>query len=213
MKEVEDLLIDKLYSGEETIEVFARLKVTEVLENEILDSVVSNIFQGRYVRETIFAKSTAYQALLEGYYNISGEDYEAINALAIVEYRHEYSTFTDDNQYIEGNSTGLTLRFGKRKEKQTYKYADHKMFEKGHMFQFYVWKESFDSQHYFNILCALLLGIELLIAATSLVDETRDIEAILGTVNHPNELPDEEKNKLRFKSSQYSEALLLLMGL
>ena len=87
------------------------------------------------------------------------------------------------------------------------------MFEKGHMFQFYVWKESFDSQHYFNILCALLLGIELLIAATSLVDETRDIEAILGTVNHPNELPDEEKNKLKFKSSQYSEALLLLMGL
>ena len=213
MKEVEDLLIDKLYSGEETIEVFARLKVTEVLENEILDSVVSNIFQGRYVRETIFAKSTAYQALLEGYYNISGEDYEAINALAIVEYRHEYSTFTDDNQYIEGNSTGLTLRFGKRKEKQTYKYADHKMFEKGHMFQFYVWKESFDSQHYFNIVCALILGVLLLIVAANLVDEAREIEAILGTVKHPNHLPQEEKDKLKFNSGEYSESIINFMFL
>ena len=213
MKEVEDLLIDKLYSGEETIEVFARLKVTEVLENEILDSVVSNIFQGRYVRETIFAKSTAYQALLEGYYNIAGEDYEAINALAIVEYRHEYSTFTDDNQYIEGNSTGLTLRFGKRKEKQTYKYAEHKMFEKGHMFQFYVWKESFDSQHYFNIVCALILGVLLLIVAANLVDEAREIEAILGTVKHPNHLPQEEKDKLKFNSGEYSESIINFMFL
>ena len=213
MKEVEDLLIDKLYSGEETIEVFARLKVTEVLENEILDSVVSNIFQGRYVRETIFAKSTAYQALLEGYYNIAGEDYEAINALAIVEYRHEYSTFTDDNQYIEGNSTGLTLRFGKRKEKQTYKYAEHKMFEKGHMFQFYVWKESFDSQHYFNIVCALILGVLLLIVAANLVDEAREIEAILGTVKHPNLLPQEEKDKLKFNSGEYSESIINFMFL
>ena len=207
------MLIDKLYSGEETIEVFARLKVTEVLENEILDSVVSNIFQGRYVRETIFAKSTAYQALLEGYYNISGEDYEAINALAIVEYRHEYSTFTDDNQYIEGNSTGLTLRFGKRKEKQTYKYAEHKMFEKGHMFQFYVWKESFDSQHYFNIVCALILGVLLLIVAANLVDEAREIEAILGTVKHPNHLPQEEKDKLKFNSGEYSESIINFMFL
>ena len=212
LKEVEDLLIDRLYSGEETIELFSRLDVVEVLENEILDSVVSNIFMGRYIRESVHAKSTAYKSLMEGYYNVPGKDYDAINRLAIVRYRHDHSSFNKDKSNSSKRSTGLTIKFGKGNKSKKGSRPESKMFEKGHLFQFYVWKESFDAQHYFNIICAIILGILMLFFATSLVDQSKSIEKIEAGISDLNNLTSSEQDELQKESNKYNDFLLLMMA-
>ena len=211
MKEVEDLVIDRLYTEEETIELFARLDVTEVLENQIIDSVVSNIFQGRYIREPIFVKSTAYKALMEGYGNIKGKEYDAINTLAMIRYRHDHYSTSQKDKKTSGKSIGLKMNCGNNKKSKRRRLIESKMLEKGHIFQFYVWKESFDSQHYFNIFCTIILGIAMLIFASRLLDKERQIESIVSGVSDLNTLSSAQKEKLKTESDTYFTYFITLL--
>ena len=55
MNEVEDMLVDKGYSGIQVIDMIAFLDIIEILQNPMLDSIISNMYYGPYQRE-VFLK-------------------------------------------------------------------------------------------------------------------------------------------------------------
>ena len=50
--EVEDMLIDKTYNGTEVIDLIDILNIIEILQNPMIDSIVSNMYYGPYERES-----------------------------------------------------------------------------------------------------------------------------------------------------------------
>ena len=58
LTEVEDLLRDKTYGGTEVINMIVFLDIIEILQNPMIDSIVSNMYFGPYEREFFLKKST-----------------------------------------------------------------------------------------------------------------------------------------------------------
>ena len=50
--EVKDMLIDKTYNGTEVIDLIDILNIIEILQNPMIDSIVSNMYYGPYERES-----------------------------------------------------------------------------------------------------------------------------------------------------------------
>ena len=63
LREVEDLLHDKLYSGTKVIDLIANVKIIEIMNNPLLDSVVSNIYVGSYQRDFFMKRSLPFNIL------------------------------------------------------------------------------------------------------------------------------------------------------
>lgn len=65
ISEIEDLLRDKTYSGIEILDFIAHLDIIEILQNSMIDSIISNMYFGPYERETFLNKSTCFKVLDE----------------------------------------------------------------------------------------------------------------------------------------------------
>ena len=65
MNEIEDLLRDKTYTGIEVLDLIAHLDIIEILQNTMIDSIISNMYFGPYEREIFLKKSTCYKVIEE----------------------------------------------------------------------------------------------------------------------------------------------------
>ena len=61
INEVQDMLQDKTYSGTEVINMIAFLDIIEILQNPMIDSIISNMYYRPFEREPFFKKSTCYK--------------------------------------------------------------------------------------------------------------------------------------------------------
>ena len=57
MSDVEDMLTDRNYSGIQVIDMIAYLDIIEILQNPMLDSIISNMYNGPFQREIFLRKS------------------------------------------------------------------------------------------------------------------------------------------------------------
>lgn len=57
MNEVEDMLLDKTYSGTEILDFIEILDIIEILTNPMIDSIISNMYLGPYERESFMKRS------------------------------------------------------------------------------------------------------------------------------------------------------------
>ena len=56
ISDVEDMLTDRNYSGIQIIDMIAYLDIIEILQNPMLDSIISNMYKGPYQREIFLRK-------------------------------------------------------------------------------------------------------------------------------------------------------------
>lgn len=65
MNEIEDMLLDKTYAGIEVINMIAFLDIIEILQNPMIDSIISNMYYGPFERETFIKQSTCFKIIEE----------------------------------------------------------------------------------------------------------------------------------------------------
>lgn len=65
MNEIQDMLLDKTYSGIDIINMIEALNIIELLANPMVDSIVSNMYLGPYERESFLNKSTCFKVIEE----------------------------------------------------------------------------------------------------------------------------------------------------
>ena len=90
MNEVEDMLVDKNYSGIQVIDMIAFLDVIEILQNPMLDSIISNMYYGPYQREVFLKKSTCYKTIEEMTNNSPGTDSIVTKTFKFFGYNHSF---------------------------------------------------------------------------------------------------------------------------
>ena len=93
MNEIEDLLRDKTYSGFETIDLIAHLDIIEILQNSMIDSIISNMYFGPYERETFLKKSTCYKILDEQIREEAGSEDLVTRSFKIFSRDHNFKGF------------------------------------------------------------------------------------------------------------------------
>lgn len=78
----------------------------------------------------------------------------------------------------------MKVRNDSNNRKQTSKSDESKHEKiKGNAFQFYVWKESFDVQHYFNLISTIILAILMLIFSNKVIDQQTKVENTRGSLD------------------------------
>ena len=94
MNEVEDMLVDINYSGIQVIDMIAFLDIIEILQNPILDSIISNMYYGPYQREVFLKKSILYRVIEEQTHNAPGMDGIMTKAFKIWGVDHSFKAFS-----------------------------------------------------------------------------------------------------------------------
>ena len=94
MNEVEDMLVDKNYSGVQVIDMIAFLDIIEILQNPMLDSIISNMYYGPYEREVFLKKSTLYKVIEEQTNSSPGTDSIVTKSFKVFGYNHTFKTFS-----------------------------------------------------------------------------------------------------------------------
>lgn len=89
--EVKDMLIDKTYNGTEVIDMIDILNIIEILQNPMIDSIVSNMYYGSYERESFLKKSTWYKIIEEQTSTMPGTDAIVTRSMKIIAYQSKLS--------------------------------------------------------------------------------------------------------------------------
>jgi hypothetical protein len=90
MNEIKDMLLDKTYSGIVVIDLIEMLNIIEILTNPMMDSIVSNMYNGPYERESVLKKSTCYKIFEEQTLLRPGEDDFVSRSFKFVGADHKY---------------------------------------------------------------------------------------------------------------------------
>lgn len=93
MNEVKDLLLDKTYTGSEVIDFIEILDIIEILQNPMIDSIVSNMYYGPFERESFMKKSTLFKVLEEQMNNTPGEDPLVTRSFRLIGANHGFKSF------------------------------------------------------------------------------------------------------------------------
>jgi len=92
VKEIEDMLLDKTYTGTEIIDMIEILNIIEILQNARVDNIVSNMYLGPYERESILKKSTCYKVFEEQLNDSPGSEALITKSFRIFECKNSYSS-------------------------------------------------------------------------------------------------------------------------
>ena len=92
MKEVEDMLLDKTYTGIEIIDFIEILDVIEILQNSMVDGIISNMYLGPYERESVLKKSTCYKVFDEQMHSMPGTEALVTKSFRIFEFQNNFSS-------------------------------------------------------------------------------------------------------------------------
>ena len=172
LREVEDILKDQLYSGTRVLDLIANNDIIEILNNPLLDSVVSNIYVGSYQRNSIMTKSLAYSIIQKEF------------------------NFDPDDEVNQNNSTLVLVKPRKKKVRERkrpccktfcqriFQGYRHPRFDThginyivGHQFMYKIWSKSPNTQHLFETLIILLIGILMVYYSNQLVDSGEEADA------------------------------------
>ena len=93
MNEVKDMLLDKTYNGTEVIDLIEMLDIIEILQNPMMDSIVSNMYYGPYERESFLKKSTCAKVFDEQLAKTPGTDPLVTKSFKIFGSGHSYKSF------------------------------------------------------------------------------------------------------------------------
>ena len=93
MNEIEDLLKDKNYSGVEVIDMIEYLDIIEILQNPMIDSIISNMYFGPYEREFFIKKSTCYKIIDEQIHGFPGTEPTIVHTFRLFEQGNSFKQF------------------------------------------------------------------------------------------------------------------------
>lgn len=93
MNEIQDMLLDRTYSGIEIIDLVEVLDIIEILQNPMVDGIISNMYLGPYEREFFLKKSTLYKVFEEQTNETPGSESLVTKSFRIFEYKNTFSSF------------------------------------------------------------------------------------------------------------------------
>lgn len=83
--EVEDMLLDTTYNGVEVINMIEYLDIVEILQNPLIDNIVSNMYLGPYERENFIRKSIWFKIIDEHLLSNSSTEISTTNQFILFE--------------------------------------------------------------------------------------------------------------------------------
>ena len=113
MNEIKDMLLDKTYTKIEIIDIIENLDLIEILQNPMVDSIVSNMYNGPFEREAIFKKSTWYKVFSEQIFNKPGSEALVSRSFKLLGVNHNFRGFA---KYFK-SQTRIFRSFIKNKSK------------------------------------------------------------------------------------------------
>ena len=144
-RDVEDMVNDTIYNGEQVIDQIAYLNVIEWLNDPVMDSIVTNFWNGPYELDPIWKSSTNYRIIDAVVEEHSGYGSQKNNFSIGV-----YNPWSRSRQETLGMKSMRAiagevknLSSGERRGRRAQKLGKHGPGSKnGHMFQFRVWRDS-----------------------------------------------------------------------
>ncbi|CAI2382176.1 unnamed protein product [Moneuplotes crassus] len=202
--DVQDLLLDKLYNDIEIIDMIAHLNCIPILQNPIVDVIISNMYYGPYQRGSFLKDSKCFQIIQDELSFFPGDDVTASSKMTIFSYKEgNAATMRSSNVYeIEDGGDPFEIS-----DEQIKENAGNDSKEIGHMFQFVVWKKSLDVKYIFNAVIAFTLAVVMQVFSALLIEQIRDADSIDDKITETSEnssLSTVEKNKLL---DQYTDEL------
>ena len=86
INEVEDMFLDKLYNDIEVLDMIAYLNNTSILQNSVIDAIISNLYYGPYEREFFLSSSNWFRVIQNEVQYTPGSDYLYENNFVIFSY-------------------------------------------------------------------------------------------------------------------------------
>ena len=93
MNEIKDMLLDKTYTKIEIIDIIENLNLIEILQNPMLDSIVSNMYNGPFEREPFYKKSTWFKVFQEQIFNKPGSEELVTRSFRMIGVNHSFKSF------------------------------------------------------------------------------------------------------------------------
>lgn len=174
VEDVQDLLLDKLYNGIEIIDMVAYLNCIPILQNPVVDVIVSNMYYGPYQRGSFLRESMCVQVIQNEMSFFPGKDDTAASKMTIFAFKQGKRTnknksknvyeIEDDGSDSDDSSQKLEIKANEAKDNRTKTIM-------GHMFQFAVWKKSLDVKYIFNAVIAFFLAVAMQIYSVLLIQQ------------------------------------------
>ena len=177
ISEVEDMLTDRNYSGIQVIDMIAFLDIIEILQNPMLDSIISNMYNGPYQREIFLRKSVWYKVIEEQTYHAPGVDGIISKAFKICGINFSFKMI----------SNVLKIKTKIFKQLKEYWFENDSPFavmedsesNVGYAFQFQVWKQALDVRYQFELAIILINTFAMLWISNSLIDDGINIQTLI----------------------------------
>jgi hypothetical protein len=155
------MVLDKMYNGIEILDMLAYLNSIPLLQNPMIDVIISNMYYGPYQREFFLINSLCFEILYQEVRYFPGKDTEMTNKLTICSYRPKIKSSKKykENKFDEDEDTKVPNEI---------ENANKKI---GHMFQFVIWKEALDVRYIFNAIVAFTLACIMQFYSALLIDQ------------------------------------------
>jgi hypothetical protein len=172
LKSVEDVLVDKMYSGTTVIDLIGNIELIELLTNSLLDSVVSNLHVGSYQREFFMERSLCFDVVQnEISYDPDNEENSQKPMVQIVKPKKSKAKGRDvRTPYLKKLFYNIF-----KDEEHTLNMKSFKLVV-GHQFKFESWRKSPDTQHLIDSIMMFIIGIFMVWYANEVVDNTKHIK-------------------------------------
>jgi hypothetical protein len=178
MNEIQDMLLDKTYSGIEIIDYIELLNIIEVLGNPMVDSIITNMYLGPYERESFLKKNTCFRVFEE-----QTSDSPTMEALVTKSFKiFEIDGFLHSFKK-ECSEIKLTEAFKSNQLQSTTFDDGESENDPGHMFQYHVWRKSLDVKLIVNLILILLMAVLLQLYTFLFIRQTGRVASQRATVD------------------------------
>ena len=172
VEDVEDLLLDKLYNGIEIIDMVAYLNIIPILQNPVVDVIISNMYYGPYQRDSFLKNSMSFQVIYNEVSFFPGKEVTASSKMSVFKFKQGKRIKKKNKRNIyeidEGDSDDSSkLLEVKANQENNVK----KKIIIGHMFQFVVWRKALDVRYLFNALIAFVLAVTMQVFSVLLITQ------------------------------------------
>ena len=212
MNEVEDMLTDVNYSGTQVIDMIAFLDIIEILQNPMLDSIISNMYYGPYQREVFLKKSTCYKVIEEQTNDSPGGEGIISKSFKFFGFNHSFKTL--ENVLRTKTKVFKQLKELCFKNENPMGSMEDAEVNVGHAFQLQVWKKALDVKYQFDLAIILIASFLMLWYGNSLVDNENNIRTLYKTITDLESQPQTDDVIASLandysKMGQYSDQYLI----
>ena len=165
IQEVEDMVLDKLYNNIEVLDMLAYLDNIPILQNPVIDVIVSRLYYGPYQREFFLKNCLCYDILANDLTYFPGKESLATSKLTLFRYSNKLG-YTNKVYAQKFKRLGSKIMSEKSQQKSNLGEKKQKV---GHMFQFLIWKKSLDVKYIFNAVIAFAIAITMQIYSVLMI--------------------------------------------